>query len=153
MRRAWLPQEELSPHPFLPRHPIHSHIEPLHRGVLPVPHPNPIGHGRRAGVFGKDKSGEGVWRTYQHGRGMSCGYIMVMTTLTQLLQEAAPLPEDQRLTLVHRLLVAGEPPPSDEVEQAWDVEIRERIARYDRGETRSRPVGEVFSDLDRRLQS
>ena len=76
-----------------------------------------------------------------------------MTTLTQLLQEAAQLPEDQRLTLGHRLLVAGEPPPSDEVEQAWDVEIRERIARYDRGETRSRPVGEVFSDLDRRLQS
>lgn len=95
---------------------------------------------------------EGVGRKGRHDRVASCGYITGMTSVTQLLQEAAQLPEDQRLTLVHRLLVAGEPPPSDEVEQAWDGEIRERIARYDRGETRSRPAGEVFSDLDRRLQ-
>lgn len=83
------------------------------------------------------------------------GYIDIMAAIsvTRLLQEAAQLPEDQRLTLAHRLLVAAEPPPSDEVEQAWDAEIRERIARYDRGETRSRPASDVFSDLTRRLES
>jgi hypothetical protein len=32
------------------------------------------------------------------------------------------------------------------------MEIRERIARYDRGDARSRPAGEVFADLDRRLK-
>ncbi len=76
-----------------------------------------------------------------------------MTSVKQLLQEAAQLPEDQRLTLAHRLLMAGEPAPTEEVENAWDVEIRERIARYDRGESRSRSVNEVFSELDRRLES
>ena len=75
-----------------------------------------------------------------------------MATIQQLLEEAAQLPEDQRLDLVHRLLVACEPPVSEEVVQAWDTEIRERIARHDRGETRSRAASDVFSDLDRRLQ-
>ena len=76
-----------------------------------------------------------------------------MTSVTKLLQEAAQLPEDQRLTLAHKLLTASEPPPSNEVEHAWDDEIRQRIARYDRGESRSRSAGEVLSDLDRRLGS
>ena len=75
-----------------------------------------------------------------------------MATIQQLLEEAAQLSEDQRLELVHRLLVACEPPVSEEVVQAWDAEIRERITRHDRGETRSRSASDVFSDLDRRLQ-
>ena len=76
-----------------------------------------------------------------------------MSTMNQLLQEAIHLPEDQRLTLVHRLLMIGEPHASKDVEHVWDLEIRDRIARYDRGESRSRPAGEVFSDIDRRLKS
>ena len=76
-----------------------------------------------------------------------------MTTVEQILQEASHLSQDQRLTLVHRLLTVGEPVPSNELRQAWDTEIRDRIARYDRGEMSSRPAGEVFSDLDRRLQT
>ncbi len=71
--------------------------------------------------------------------------------INQILQEALHLPEDQRLTLAHRLLTLGEPHASEDVKHAWDVEIRDRIARYERGETRSRPAGKVFSDLDRRL--
>jgi hypothetical protein len=76
-----------------------------------------------------------------------------MTTVDQILQEASHLPEDQRLTLVHRLLTIEEPVPSDELKQAWDVEIRDRIARYDRGEIGTRSAGEVFSDLDQRLRT
>jgi hypothetical protein len=76
-----------------------------------------------------------------------------MSTLNQLLQEATYLPEDQRLTLVHRLLKVGEPHTSKDVEHAWDLEIRDRIARYDSGKSSSRPAGEVFSDIDRLLQS
>jgi len=75
-----------------------------------------------------------------------------MSSINQILQEASHLPEDQRLTLVHRLLMLDEPRDSDDVKHSWDIEIRERILRYDRGETRSRPAGEVLSDLDRRLK-
>ncbi len=75
-----------------------------------------------------------------------------MASVQQLLKEAAQLPEDQRLTLAHKLLAAGEPPATEEVQQAWDAEIRERIARYDRGEASTRSASDVFSDLDRRLK-
>ncbi len=76
-----------------------------------------------------------------------------MNTMKQFLQEAIHLPEDQRLALVHKLLLVGEPHTSKDVEDAWDAEIRDRIACYDLGNTPTRPAGEVFSDLDRRLKS
>ena len=74
-----------------------------------------------------------------------------MISINHILQEAVHLPEDQRLTLANRILTLGEPPISDEISTAWDLEIRERIARYDRGEIDSRPAGDVFADLDHRI--
>lgn len=74
-----------------------------------------------------------------------------MNSINQILQEALRLPEDQRLTLVNRLLMLSEPHVSDDISHAWDLEINDRIARYDQGEKRSRPASEVFSDLDRRF--
>ena len=83
-----------------------------------------------------------------------CGcYIVTMNSMNQLLEKAIHLPEDQRLALVHKLLLAGEPHASRDVENAWDAEIRDRIARYDLGNVPTRPAGKVFSDLDRRLES
>jgi hypothetical protein len=79
-------------------------------------------------------------------------YIISMHSMNQILQEAIRLPEDQRLTLVNRLLMLSEPHASDEVKHAWDKEIRNRIARYDQGTISSRPASEVFSELDRRLK-
>ncbi len=74
-----------------------------------------------------------------------------MNSINQILQDAILLPEDQRLTLANRLLMLSEPHASEEVQSAWDTEIRDRISRYDRGKMSSRPASEVFSDLDRRL--
>jgi hypothetical protein len=76
-----------------------------------------------------------------------------MNSVEQLLREASQLTKDQRLSLAHELLLADEPEPSPDVEREWDAEIRERIAKYDRGETKSRPAGEVFKDLDRRREA
>jgi len=75
-----------------------------------------------------------------------------MNSINQILQEAIRLPEDQRLTLVNRLLMHSEPHISEDISHAWDLEISDRIARYDQGDTRSRPASEVFSDIDRRLK-
>jgi putative addiction module component (TIGR02574 family) len=66
--------------------------------------------------------------------------------------EAAQLPPDQRLTLAHKILSSVEPEPSAETEEAWDREIRARIAKYDRGGVRAIPAAEVFEELDRRLR-
>ena len=75
-----------------------------------------------------------------------------MNSINQIVQEVAQLPEDQRFTLVNRILTLSEPLISDDIASAWNQEIRDRIDRYDRGETRSRPATEVFSELDRRLK-
>ncbi len=74
-----------------------------------------------------------------------------MNSMNQIYQDAIGLPEDQRLTLITRLLSHSEPYASDDVNNAWDTEIRDRIRRYDCGETSSRSINEVFSELDRRL--
>ncbi len=74
-----------------------------------------------------------------------------MKTIEEILQVAEDLPLKQRLTLAHRLLGASDPSPSPETEKAWDVAIRERIMRFDRGETQSKPASEVFSELDDQL--
>jgi hypothetical protein len=74
-----------------------------------------------------------------------------MSPLEHLLAEASNLPEDQRFTLAHRLLTSTEPEATEEAEQAWDLEIRKRIDKYDRGEGRSRPASEVLAQLDRHL--
>ncbi len=72
-------------------------------------------------------------------------------TVDTVASEAMQLPEDQRLTLAHRLLSSVEPAPNSEIEAAWDAEIRERIRRYDAGESTAIPATQVFKELDQRL--
>ena len=81
---------------------------------------------------------------------MDC-YIIIMSSIDQLYEEAAQLPEDQKLTLAYRLLTSGEPPITDEIEKEWDVVIRDRIHRYDEGKALTRSASEVFLDLDQKL--
>ena len=63
--------------------------------------------------------------------------------------EALQLPEDQRLALASRILSSVE--PAANADAAWDMEIRERIRRYDTGETRAIPAIQVFEDLDKQF--
>ena len=76
-----------------------------------------------------------------------------MITVNKILQEAKNLPDDQRLSLAHQLLMLGEPQFSEDIENNWDIEIRDRIARYDRGEIQTRSAKDVFADIDRKLQA
>ena len=90
-------------------------------------------------------------RKSREKKNLEC-YIYRMSSMNQILQEANDLPEDQRFTLVHRLLLLNEPGASKDVEHAWDIEIRDRVARYDRGETYSRSAVDVFSDVEQYLK-
>jgi len=56
---------------------------------------------------------------------------MGMNSINQIVQEVARLPQDQRLTLANRILTLGEPQISGDITTAWDLEIRDRIDRYD----------------------
>ena len=57
---------------------------------------------------------------------------------------------DERFTLAHRLLESVD--AETECSAEWDAEIRERIRRYDSGETRGIPGAEVFAEADRILR-
>ena len=69
-----------------------------------------------------------------------------------MVAEAVRLPPDQRLTLAHRILSSVEEERSSETDATWDIEIRERIARYDAGQVAGLPAVEVFAELDCRLR-
>ena len=71
--------------------------------------------------------------------------------LDTLTNDALTLPEDQRLTLAHRLLSSLEPREAEEVEAAWDTEIQRRIQAYDRGDTQSLSASQVLQEVDERL--
>jgi putative addiction module component (TIGR02574 family) len=75
-----------------------------------------------------------------------------MMSLENIASEALRLPKDQRFTLAHRILASVEPEGDAEVEAAWDLEIRERIGRYDAGRTVGVSGQEVFAELDKRLK-
>ncbi len=73
-------------------------------------------------------------------------------SLENITSEALLLPKDQRLTLAHRILASVEPPLDPGAEAAWDMEIRERIKRYDAGNSAGIPAAQVFSELDKKLK-
>ena len=72
-------------------------------------------------------------------------------TIDDLAQGAIELPPDQRLSLAQRILASVEPAGDAALDAAWTVEIRERIRKYDAGETIGVPASEVFAEIDRRL--
>ena len=74
-----------------------------------------------------------------------------MKSLETTASEALLLPKDQRFTLAHRILASVEPETPAEVEGAWDLEIRERIGRYDAGRMVAVSGQQEFAELDKRL--
>ena len=75
----------------------------------------------------------------------------MVTALESLEKEAMCLPEDQRVTLAHRILLSTEPAGDPAVDALWESEIVRRIDLLDRGATERHPASEVFAELDRRL--
>lgn len=75
----------------------------------------------------------------------------MIQTIDDLAQCATELPPEQLFTLARRILESVEPQGNDDIDSAWVVEIRDRIRRYDSGETKGIPASEVFAEADRRL--
>ena len=75
----------------------------------------------------------------------------MIQTIDALAQGAIELPPDQRFALAQRILASMEPAEAAEIDDAWTVEIRERIRKLDAGETKGFPGAEVFAEIDRRL--
>jgi putative addiction module component (TIGR02574 family) len=75
-----------------------------------------------------------------------------MTDLVdELSRKARALPPEDRVRLAEELLATVQEVDA-EVEQAWDAEIRRRIAEIDSGTAKLIPAEEVFAEVRRLLR-
>jgi putative addiction module component (TIGR02574 family) len=72
--------------------------------------------------------------------------------LEELSKKARALDVEERAQLAQELLVSVECESDPEVQAAWDAEIADRIAKYERGDARLVPAEEVFAAARRLTQ-
>ena len=75
----------------------------------------------------------------------------MQSNLETLEEQALQLPEDQRITLAHKILQSTEPAPDSDIGQWWEAELVRRIDLLDAGQTDRHAASEVFRQLDERL--
>ena len=70
-------------------------------------------------------------------------------TLKELEAQARALSPEERARLAESLLESLRDAPLAEIEKAWEVEIAERVAAYDRGELPTFSAENVFAEARR----
>jgi len=70
-------------------------------------------------------------------------------TLKELEKQARSLTAEERAQLAELLLESLQDAPLAEIEAAWDREIEERAAAYDRGELQAISAEDVFAEARR----
>ncbi len=70
-------------------------------------------------------------------------------TLKELEAQARSLLPEERARLAEMLLESLRDAPLAEIEKAWEVEIAERAAAYDRGELPTFSAEDVFAEARR----
>jgi len=75
-----------------------------------------------------------------------------MKLMSEITRDCLELPSAQRLKLARILMDVSEPDQnfSPDAEAAWDEEINARLLAVQKGIARSRPIAEVFAQLDER---
>lgn len=67
-------------------------------------------------------------------------------SFAEVEEQARLLPPEERARLAEVLLESLQETPLSEVEAAWQIEIEERVAAYDRGELTTHPAEDVFAE-------
>ena len=70
-------------------------------------------------------------------------------TLKELEAQARSLSPEERARLAEALLESLRDAPLAEIEKAWELEIAERVAAYDRGELPTFSAESVFAEARR----
>ena len=73
------------------------------------------------------------------------------TALEKVTRDAVHLPRHQRLALARFLIELDDPATDDDVDRAWDAEIRERVRAVEEGRTAAIPYDQVLARVDKRL--
>jgi len=69
--------------------------------------------------------------------------------LKELEQRAKSLTPEERARLAQILLESLEQPPATDIKAAWDREIEQRVAAYERGELQTISAEDVFAEARR----
>lgn len=72
-------------------------------------------------------------------------------SLSEIEQQAALLPAEQRAKLAEFLLESLQDPSSAEIAQAWEQEITRRVSAFEAGMA-TVPAHEVFAEIKRLTQ-
>jgi putative addiction module component (TIGR02574 family) len=67
--------------------------------------------------------------------------------LEEITKAVVELPRHQRLALVRLLLDLDQPGPSDEIEQAWDEELRARVKAVDEGRANGISYAQIKKEM------
>lgn len=70
----------------------------------------------------------------------------------EVSRRAKELTVEERAELAQELLASIEIDSDPEAQAAWEAEIADRIARYERGEVKLIPAEEVFAAARRRIR-
>ena len=73
-----------------------------------------------------------------------------MKLISEIARDCLELPSAQRLKLARILMDVSEPDQdfSPDAEAAWEDEIRARVDAVKNGSAHSRPIAEIFAQLD-----
>jgi len=77
---------------------------------------------------------------------------MISEQLSKLEQQARALCLEERARLAEVLLESLQGSPLSEVEAAWNREVEERVAAYDRGDIHGLPAKDVFAEAMRSIR-
>jgi putative addiction module component (TIGR02574 family) len=75
------------------------------------------------------------------------------TSIEKITQEVVELSRHERLTLMRLLLDLDQPPKGEEIEKAWDQEIRARIKAVDEGRVTGIPYDQIKQELVSRFRA
>jgi putative addiction module component (TIGR02574 family) len=79
---------------------------------------------------------------------MNIGGYLMSVSFKDIEQQARSLSAEERAALAETLLESLHEPLSD-IESAWALEIENRVAAYDRGETKTFSAEDVFAEARR----
>jgi putative addiction module component (TIGR02574 family) len=75
------------------------------------------------------------------------------TPIEKITQEVVELSRRERLTLMRLLLDLDQPSQGDEIEKAWDQEIRARVRAVDEGRVSGIPYDQIQQEMTSRFRA
>jgi putative addiction module component (TIGR02574 family) len=75
------------------------------------------------------------------------------TPVEKITQEVVELSRHERLILMRLLLDLDQPPKGEEIEKAWDQEIRARVKAVDEGRVTGIPYDQIKQEMTSRFRT